>query len=76
MEGLDQNNRPKSYTTECCHCSTPAKAPSRPACPQRPLRRCLTWKLPTMVRPAAQTQPVASPRVLRREGPRRSRRWA
>jgi len=29
-----------------------------------------------MVRPAAQTQPAASPRVLSSEGPRRSRRWA
>ena len=26
---LDQNNHPKSYTAERCHCPAPAKAPSR-----------------------------------------------
>lgn len=30
MGGLDQNNHPKSYTAERCHCPAPAKGPSRP----------------------------------------------
>lgn len=32
----DQNHHPKSYTTERCHCSAPAKAPFHPPCPPDP----------------------------------------
>lgn len=72
-------------TTPCSSWAQPGLlTPSPPPCSLSPISALpgpfppcsLTWKLPTIVSPAAQIQPAASPRVLRSDGPTCSRTWA